>query len=53
MMAEALLSWMRLFTSNSAYRMLGVGAVFVIYAGMDYFLLDYLMLVPGKIYAFT
>ncbi|MDX8399606.1 MAG: hypothetical protein R8K20_05095 [Gallionellaceae bacterium] len=32
------------------YKSLGVIAIFMIYGGVDYFMLDYLMIIPGKIY---
>lgn len=36
--------------TNLFYKSSGVITIFAIYAGIDYLMLDYLMLVPGKIY---
>jgi hypothetical protein len=54
MLAEMFWSWSSLFgeksLSNSLNISVAAGGVFAIYAGIDYVVLDYLMLVPGTSY---
>lgn len=50
LLADAFWSWTRFCLSNSFYTLIAAGSAFAIYAGIDYLLLDYLMLAPGTIY---
>ena len=54
MLIEVFWSWSNLNDKNISlgfvYKSLAAGGGLVIYAGIDYLLLDYLMLVPGTVY---
>ena len=50
LLVEAFWSWSNLNLSNSFYTWIAAGSAFVIYAGADYLMLNYLMLIPGNVY---
>jgi hypothetical protein len=54
LIADAFWSWSSLADekglANLCYKSIAVGGGLVLYAGIDYLMLDYLMLAPGEVY---